>query len=380
MTPPTVNASYNPPTNILTFPAGILQPPFFMMDADDAVNYGAIGAVIGHEMGHGFDDQGSKYDAEGKLKNWWRRLHGRSAILPGICARVGGPVAARAGASAIDHGSASAVEEPGQFTLAEHAGIPQGVRMQAGRRDGKAHRSAVQTLVEKIAEIQERGYCVLEGRFPDVLIRRCREAFWPILLDHIGAQSANRGEHRHFLPMPFTPPCFAPEFFFDPTVLAVVHGIMGGWIVADQWGCDVPVRGSIYQEVHVDYKRPLFAETPELRLPFYMLVVSFGLADIGLNDGPIEIAPGSHRTPHDGAIDLEPVTLKVGDVLIRHPWALHRGTPNRTDTPRAMATIRYVRRWYADDSRDVCAIPAAVWQSLTGEQRSMMRFPLEVAG
>ncbi len=71
MTPPTVNASYSPSTNILTFPAGILQPPFFSMDADDAMNYGAIGAVIGHEMGHGFDDQGSKYDADGNVKNWW---------------------------------------------------------------------------------------------------------------------------------------------------------------------------------------------------------------------------------------------------------------------------------------------------------------------
>ena len=71
MTPPTVNASYSPSSNIITFPAGILQPPFFTADADDAVNYGAIGAVIGHEMGHGFDDQGSKYDAEGNLKNWW---------------------------------------------------------------------------------------------------------------------------------------------------------------------------------------------------------------------------------------------------------------------------------------------------------------------
>jgi putative endopeptidase len=71
MTPPTVNAYYSPQRNSITFPAGILQPPFFEADADDAVNYGAIGAVIGHEMGHGFDDQGSKYDAAGNLKNWW---------------------------------------------------------------------------------------------------------------------------------------------------------------------------------------------------------------------------------------------------------------------------------------------------------------------
>ena len=71
MTPPTVNAYYNPPRNEIVFPAGILQPPFFDAKADDAVNYGGIGAVIGHEMTHGFDDQGRKFDAQGNLKNWW---------------------------------------------------------------------------------------------------------------------------------------------------------------------------------------------------------------------------------------------------------------------------------------------------------------------
>lgn len=71
MTPQTVNAYYNPPANEIVFPAAILQAPFFNMKADDAVNYGGIGAVIGHEMGHGFDDQGSKYDATGNLRNWW---------------------------------------------------------------------------------------------------------------------------------------------------------------------------------------------------------------------------------------------------------------------------------------------------------------------
>ncbi len=71
MTPQTVNAYYNPTKNEIVFPAAILQPPFFNVDADDAVNYGGIGAVIGHEISHGFDDQGSKYDAEGNLSNWW---------------------------------------------------------------------------------------------------------------------------------------------------------------------------------------------------------------------------------------------------------------------------------------------------------------------
>jgi putative endopeptidase len=71
MTPQTVNAYYNPGMNEIVFPAGILQPPFFDLAADDAVNYGAIGAVIGHEIGHGFDDQGSKYDGVGNLNDWW---------------------------------------------------------------------------------------------------------------------------------------------------------------------------------------------------------------------------------------------------------------------------------------------------------------------
>jgi putative endopeptidase len=71
MTPQTVNAYYNPGMNEIVFPAAILQPPFFDAGADDAVNYGGIGAVIGHEIGHGFDDQGAKYDGDGNLVDWW---------------------------------------------------------------------------------------------------------------------------------------------------------------------------------------------------------------------------------------------------------------------------------------------------------------------
>ena len=71
MTPQTVNAGYRPWKNDITFPAAILQPPFFNFDADDAVNYGAIGAVIGHEIGHGFDDKGSTFDGDGTMQNWW---------------------------------------------------------------------------------------------------------------------------------------------------------------------------------------------------------------------------------------------------------------------------------------------------------------------
>lgn len=73
MTPQTINAYYNPVMNEIVFPAAILQPPFFNMQADDAVNYGGIGAVIGHELSHGFDDKGSEYDGDGNLRNWWSK-------------------------------------------------------------------------------------------------------------------------------------------------------------------------------------------------------------------------------------------------------------------------------------------------------------------
>lgn len=86
MSPQTVNAYYNPSSNEICFPAGILQPPFFYADGDDAINYGAIGVVIGHEMTHGFDDQGRKFDKEGNMTDWWTaedaaRFEERSKVL-----------------------------------------------------------------------------------------------------------------------------------------------------------------------------------------------------------------------------------------------------------------------------------------------------------
>jgi putative endopeptidase len=85
MTPPTINAYEDPPTNTINFPAGILQPPEFDMSQDDSVNYGAIGAVIGHEIIHGFDDQGRKFDAQGNLRDWWTDKDGKEYESRGKC-------------------------------------------------------------------------------------------------------------------------------------------------------------------------------------------------------------------------------------------------------------------------------------------------------
>ena len=85
MTPPTVNAYNNSVMNEIVFPAGILQPPYFDLTADDALNYGAIGAVIGHEMSHGFDDQGRKFDLYGNLKDWWTEADAKNYMERANC-------------------------------------------------------------------------------------------------------------------------------------------------------------------------------------------------------------------------------------------------------------------------------------------------------
>jgi ectoine hydroxylase-related dioxygenase (phytanoyl-CoA dioxygenase family) len=113
-----------------------------------------------------------------------------------------------------------------------------------------------------------------------------------------------------------------------------------------------------------------------------MMVVSFGLTKITEENGAIELAAGTHKMLREKAfnaienseIKMLPISMNIGDVLIRHPWTLHRGTPNKTNTPRLLVTIRYVRNWYCDDSREVDSIPATLWKSLSSAQKSMLRF------
>jgi predicted metalloendopeptidase len=117
MTPQTVNAYYNPVRNEIVFPAAILQPPFFDMAADDAVNYGGIGGVIGHEMGHGFDDQGRRYDAKGKLRDWWTAKDGEE-----FTRRAKGLIAQYSAMEALP-----GLKVTGELTLGENIGDLTGV-------------------------------------------------------------------------------------------------------------------------------------------------------------------------------------------------------------------------------------------------------------
>ena len=137
MSPPTVNAYYNPPQNNINFPAGILQPPFFDKSADDAVNFGGIGVVIGHELTHGFDDQGSKYDGGGNFTNWWS-----DADLKEFDKRTG--------CVADEYGNFVAVDDVhlnGKLTLGENTADNGGIHiaMLALREDIKKHPEVAKT-------------------------------------------------------------------------------------------------------------------------------------------------------------------------------------------------------------------------------------------
>ncbi|MBX3561034.1 MAG: M13 family metallopeptidase [Sphingomonas sp.] len=119
MNPQTINASYNPLMNQITFPAGILQPPFFDPNADPAVNYGAIGAVIGHEIGHGFDDQGRRFDAQGRIRDWWTATAGERF----------GERTARLGAQYDAYEPLPGLNVNGALTMGENIGDLGGVEM-----------------------------------------------------------------------------------------------------------------------------------------------------------------------------------------------------------------------------------------------------------
>jgi putative endopeptidase len=155
MTPPTVNAYYNPSFNDINFPAGILQPPFFDFTVDPAVNFGGIGVVIGHEMTHGFDDEGSKYDGKGNLREW-QTPEDRKAFTE----RTDCEVAEYSGFEAAPaHGDTPAQHLNGKLTLGENTADNGGLRI--------AYMALLDTLAEEHKSIEDKieGYTEAQRYF-----------------------------------------------------------------------------------------------------------------------------------------------------------------------------------------------------------------------
>jgi len=231
------------------------------------------------------------------------------------------------------------------------------------------------------------GFCVLPEHFRRQTLERWRQALLPRLHDHIAREGhlQNRGPGRYYVTLPFLQPFADASIFEDDDVLAVVEALVGEHPVMCQLASDTPVRGSVQQDVHRDTP-PLFPETGTETPPF-QLAVNFPLVDVTLANGPIEVARGTHMMPKDdalariaaGSIELEPITMKLGDVMIRDVRGLHRGTANRTDVPRPMVVIGYSRRWLFRPEVSI-RVPRDALGKLSERARDLLRFNPVVDG
>jgi ectoine hydroxylase-related dioxygenase (phytanoyl-CoA dioxygenase family) len=236
--------------------------------------------------------------------------------------------------------------------------------------------------IHSLAETALRdGYCILKGHFPREKLKAWCDQFAPLLSDHIRREGhlQNRGPGRFYVTLPFTSPWADPEIFEDDDVLAIVERLVGKEPVMCQLATDTPILGSEYQDVHRDTP-PLFPEL-EHETPPYQLAVNFPLVDVTPENGPIEIAKGTHMMSRavglaklaSGEVKLEPVPMQLGDVMIRDVRGLHRGTPNRTQTPRPMVVIGYSRRWLFRPEVSI-RIPRDTFAKLSDRARHLLRF------
>lgn len=245
-------------------------------------------------------------------------------------------------------------------------------------RQGKYQKSEIEQFTH---EAKRDGFCILRGHFEKEKLTRWREAFRPLLERHIEREGAleNRGAARFYVTLPFDAPFADEEIFADPDVLAIVENLVGREFTMVQLATDTPLLGSEFQDIHRDAP-PLFPELEE-ETPSFQLAVNFPLVDVTAENGPFEVARGTHLMTKEAGLELietggreiEPVLLRLGDVMIRDVRGLHRGTPNKTAEPRPMVVIGYSRRWLFRPEVSI-RIPRRVWDELSPQSKFMLRF------
>ena len=243
---------------------------------------------------------------------------------------------------------------------------------------GRYSQSEVASFARRVLE---DGFCVLPEHFARGKMESWRAAFAPLLERHIEREGhlRNRGPGRFYVTLPFVAPFADPEVYEDEDVLAVVQKLIGEDAQLHQLATDTPLEGSEYQDVHRDAP-PLYPETVSETPPF-QLAVNFPLVDVSEERGPFEITRGTHmmskeeglRLIESGEVRLEPLLMKAGDVMIRDVRGLHRGTPNRTETPRPMVVLGYSRCWLLRPEVSI-RIPRATYEGLSERARFLLRF------
>jgi ectoine hydroxylase-related dioxygenase (phytanoyl-CoA dioxygenase family) len=232
-----------------------------------------------------------------------------------------------------------------------------------------------------VDDFRRDSFCILPQHFSREKLAAWSAAFAPLLEEHIASQGTmqNRGSARYYVTLPFAEPFADPNVYEDDDVLAIVDKLVGADFTMVQLATDTPLRGSDFQELHRDAP-PLFPEWGQ-ETPTFQIAVNFPLVDVTPENGPFEVARGTHmmskadalRRVEAGELKMEPICLRLGDVMIRDVRHLHRGTPNRTDTPRPMVVMGYSRRWLFRPEVNI-RIPRAALVGLSDRARKMLRF------
>lgn len=229
------------------------------------------------------------------------------------------------------------------------------------------------------AALNRDGICTIRGLFDATLVDEWLGAFNALFRERQNRPGglAPREQARYYLTFPWVPPFANEAVFANPTILGVLNRVFAQEYVMVQLGADIPVKGSDYQEIHRDY-RPLF--TDDVVTPLYALAVNFALVEVTEDNAPFQMARGTHVLPRDeglakveaGEIPMESFLMQPGDVSIRTPLALHRGSPNRTDLPRPMVVMGYVMHWLHTPKVDL-TLPRDYYESLPEQTQQMLR-------
>jgi ectoine hydroxylase-related dioxygenase (phytanoyl-CoA dioxygenase family) len=243
---------------------------------------------------------------------------------------------------------------------------------------GRAKYSA--TDLDRFAqELNQDGICVIRNLFEQKLIDEWLEAFEKLFHDRQNQPGglAPRETSRYYLTLPWIYP-FANELVFaNPVIMGILKRVFYQEYVMVQLGVDVPFQGSDYQETHRDF-RPLFSDA--IVTPLYALAVNFSLVEVTPDNGPFQMARGTHLLPREeglqkiatGEISMESFYMQPGDVIVRSPLALHRGSPNRTNQPRPMIVMGYAMHWLHTPKVEL-TLPRDYYDSLPAEVRQMLR-------
>jgi len=238
-------------------------------------------------------------------------------------------------------------------------------------REAKAHAD----------EVRATSATILRGLFPVETVDAWNAAFQPLLERAIATEGddPNRGKNRYYVTLPFTGLWADPRIVDNDDIMAVVSELVGADGVMCQLATDTPIKGSDYQDLHRDTQL-LFPESG-MESPPYQLAVNFPLVDVTLDNGPMEMAAGTHMTSKEegmrriesGETPLEPVLMNRGDVMIRDVRHIHRGTPNPSDTPRPMVVIGYSRRWLFRPEVQI-RLPRETLEQMPDRARRWLRF------